>query len=149
MWEPVVVMLAGFVMGGWAIPLGLLLGLSPFATFLSAATGGLVGCWAFLLAGDRITTLLSRRRGVAAGGHGDVAATDERRELSRIRRFVDRYGARGLGIVGPIFPGVTASIVGGLALGLERRSFGTWLSIGIVVMYGSYALVAAGIDALL
>ena len=45
-----------------------------------------------------------------------------------------------MGIVGPIFPGVTASVIGGLALGLDRRSLGKWMTIGIIVMYGLYGL---------
>lgn len=89
-----IVAVAGLLIGGWAVPLGFWLGLSPLITFLTAAGGGLAGCWAFIL-------------------------------------------------VGPIFPGVTASVVGGLALGLDRRELGKWMTIGIIVMYGLYTLGAA------
>jgi hypothetical protein len=57
-----------------------------------------------------------------------------------MRSFIDRYGVRGLGVVGPIFPGVTASVAGGLALGLDRRALGKWMTIGIIAMYGLYTL---------
>jgi hypothetical protein len=57
---------------------------------------------------------------------------------SRIRQLTDRYGAKGLGLVGPIFPGVTASVLMGLALGLSRSSLAKWLSIGIAVMFALY-----------
>jgi hypothetical protein len=57
---------------------------------------------------------------------------------SRIREFADRYGERGLGLVGPVFPGVTASVVLGLALGMDSKSLARWLLIGIAVMFAVY-----------
>lgn len=136
----------GFLLGGWAVPLGLLLGLGPVATFASSAAGGLIGCWLFLLAGDRIAEWTSNRRArpdvTSLSDEPDHVSSDEA-EAGRVRRFVDRYGVRGLGIVGPIFPGVTASVVGGLALGLDRRALGRWLSVGIVVMYALYVAAVA------
>ena len=137
--EYAAVAIAGFVLGGWAVPLGFALGLGPVATFVSAAGGGLLGCWTFLLAGDRVTGWIRRRRGADAMPDAEHDADDAEAE-GRVRGFVDRSGVRGLGLVGPIFPGVTASVAGGLALGLDRRSLGRWLTIGIVVMYGLYSL---------
>jgi hypothetical protein len=127
------VMVSGFVLGGWAVPLGFVLDLGPLTTFVAAAGGGLVGCWAFLLAGDRISAIVHRRR-------EDPADESTGSDSGRVRRFVDRFGVRGLGIIGPIFPGVTVSVAGGLALGLDRRSLGKWMTIGIIVMYGLYVL---------
>lgn len=168
-----VVAIAGFVLGGWSVPLGFIVGLGPVATFAAAAIGGLVGLWVFLLVGDRISEWahrrLEQRNGApatstdstsrtqnadGANGTDDAAREDDAAgedaangadddqsaEAGRVRRFVDRYGVRGLGIVGPIFPGVTASVVGGLALGLDRRALGKWMTIGIIVMYGLYTL---------
>jgi hypothetical protein len=144
------VMVAGFVLGGWAVPLGFVLGLGPVATFVAAAGGGLLGCWAFLLAGDQISAVMRRHRradtsGSAADDENEPPAEEPSDEaddtdVGRVSRFVDRYGVRGLGLVGPIFPGVTASVAGGLALGLDRRSLGKWMTIGIIVMYGLYVL---------
>lgn len=132
----VVVALAGFLIGGWSVPLGFVLGVSPFVTFLAAAGGGLAGCWAFVLAGDQVTAWWRRRRGLddAAAQH-DPSSDD-----GRVRRFVDRYGVRGLGLVGPIFPGVTVSVAGGLAMGLDGRQLGRWMTIGIVLMYSLYTV---------
>lgn len=141
--EYLAVAVAGFVLGGWAVPMGFLLGLGPVATFVSAAGGGLVGCWAFLLVGDRFAAWIRHRRGgdetpdAKQEGAGDAEAE------GRVRGFVDRYGVRGLGLIGPIFPGVTASVAGGLALGLDRRLLGKWLTVGILVMYGLYVLGVA------
>jgi hypothetical protein len=150
--EYLAVMVTGLLLGGWAVPLGFALGLGPLATFAAAAGGGLVGCWAFLLAGDRISAL-ARRLGRSDGS--DVAETDgvlddepgdestgsaEDSGGGRITELVDRFGVRGLGIIGPIFPGVTASVIGGLAIGIDRRSLGRWMTIGIIVMYGLYVI---------
>lgn len=138
----IVVALAGFLIGGWSVPLGFALGIAPVVTLLAAAGGGLAGCWAFILAGDRIASWWHRRRGQAppAASTEDDAAATRNGEAGRVRRFVDRYGVRGLGLVGPIFPGVTASVAGGLALGLDGRRLGKWMSIGIIVMYSLYTL---------
>lgn len=145
-----VVSVAGFLLGGWAIPLGFVLGLGPVPTFIASTVGGLIGLWAFLLAGDQITKLAQRARGDATASTTDRIAADsaEGSEESdragaggkRVGEFVDRYGVRGLGLVGPVFPGVTVSVVGGLALGLDRRELGRWMTIGIIVLYGLYAL---------
>jgi hypothetical protein len=57
------VMVAGLALGGWAVPMGFVLDLSPLTTFAAAAGGGLLGCWAFLLAGERISAFVHRHRG--------------------------------------------------------------------------------------
>jgi hypothetical protein len=146
------VALAGFVLGGWSVPLGFAFGLGPIATFAWAAIGGLTGCWVFLLAGDSIETFLSRHKktsevqpasvcdGDSETVDGVDGAAESEASAGKVRGFVDRYGVRGLGLVGPLFPGVTVSVVGGLAAGLDRRQLGKWLSIGIVGMYGLYAI---------
>jgi hypothetical protein len=145
------VMVAGLALGGWAVPMGFLLDLSPVMTFVAAASGGLIGCWAFLLAGERISAFVHRHRAetnvtpAAADEqptqqHNDAADEAGDPDTGRVRQFVDRFGVRGLGIVGPLFPGVTASVIGGLALGLDRRLLGKWMTIGIIVMYGLYVL---------
>lgn len=130
--------------GGWAVPLGFWLGLSPLVTYAAAASGGLAGCWGFILVGDRVTDWWRSRRNANSTSvpqrTNDTSATDE--EVGRVRRFVDRFGVRGLGVVGPTFPGVTASVVDGFALGLDRRELGKWMTIGIIVMYGMYTLGA-------
>jgi hypothetical protein len=146
------VAIAGFVLGGWSVPLGFALGMGPIAIFVSAAVGGLIGCWVFLLAGDSIEAFLSKRKKTsearaALGNDGDserVESVDDTTEseasAGKVSGFVDRFGVRGLGLIGPLFPGVTVSVVGGLALGLDRSQLGKWLSIGIVVMYGLYTI---------
>jgi hypothetical protein len=133
------VAISGFILGGWAVPLGFVLGMGPVATFVSSAGGGLAGCWTFLLAGDRFGEWLRERRGSKDAGD-PPDADDESDDVGRVHEYVDRYGVRGLGLVGPIFPGVTASVAGGLALGINRRELGRWMTFGIIVMYGLYVI---------
>jgi hypothetical protein len=83
----------------------------------------------FLFAGDAVRARIMRNR--------EPRQPDPD---SRIRQLTDRYGAKGLGLVGPIFPGVTASVVIGLSLGLTRSSIARWMSIGIAAMFALYTV---------
>ena len=122
-----VVALISFVSGGFAIPIGFALGLEPFGVYLAASVGSVAGLVVFLYAGDKVRERVLRGREPAEVDTG-----------SRIRELVDRYGAKGLGLVGPIFPGVTASVIIGLSLGLSRASLARWMSFGIAVMFAIY-----------
>lgn len=122
-----VVAVISFVSGGFAIPIGFALGLEPLGVYIAASLGSVAGLVVFLYAGDKIRDRLTRGRPPA-----------EPDADSGIRRFSDRYGAKGLGFVGPIFPGVTASVIIGLSLGLPRASLARWMSIGIAVMFALY-----------
>ena len=124
-----VVAMISFVSGGFAIPIGFALGLAPIEVYIAASAGSLVGLVVFLFAGDKVRARLMRDR--------------EPREPdpdSRIPQLTNRYGAKGLGLVGPIFPGVTASVVIGLSLGLKRSSIARWTSIGIATMFALYTV---------
>ena len=115
--------------GGFAIPIGFALGLEPLEVYIASVAGSMVGLVVFLYAGDEI-----RGRIV---GEQDPHEVDTN---SRIRQIGDRYGAKGLGLVGPIFPGVTASVVIGLSLGFERTAIARWMSIGVAAMFAVYTL---------
>jgi len=124
-----VVAIVSLFSGGFAIPIGFALGLNPIAVYLAACLGSMIGLVVFLYSGDKIREWLTR--------------DSEPREPdpdSPIRSLTDRYGAKGLGLVGPIFPGVTASVLIGLALGLSRGALARWLSIGVAVMFALYTV---------
>lgn len=57
----------------------------------------------------------------------------------RGKRVLGRFGVRGLGLIGPIFPGVTASVLIGIGVGADSRELTRWITIGIVALYGIYA----------
>lgn len=132
-----VVAIASFVSGGFAIPLGFALGLEPLEVYLFACLGSMLGLVVFLYAGDSVRAWLRRRRDGDDEGEDDEDA-DEPASIPRLQEIVDRWGAKGLGLVGPIFPGVTASVVIGLALGLPRGAIARWMSLGVAVMFAVY-----------
>ena len=132
-----VVAIASFVSGGFAIPLGFALGLEPLEVYLFACLGSMLGLVVFLYAGDSVRAWLRRRRDGDDEGEEDEDA-DEPASIPRLQEIVDRWGAKGLGLVGPIFPGVNASVVIGLALGLPRGAIARWMSLGVAVMFAVY-----------
>lgn len=134
-----VVAIASFVSGGFAIPLGFALGLEPLEVYLFACLGSMVGLVVFLYAGDAVRGWLRRR--TDGDDHDADEGEDDDEEPARVPRLqeiVDRWGAKGLGLVGPIFPGVTASVVIGLAMGLPRGAIARWMSLGVALMFAVY-----------
>jgi len=121
-----VVAAASFVGGGFAIPIGLSLGLSVLEVYLTATVGSMLGLVVFMFAGDKVLTRVGAKRSAGAD------------EDSAVRRLANRYGPRGLGLIGPLFPGVSASVVVGLALGMNKAALARWLAIGIAVMFALY-----------
>ena len=122
-----VVAATSLVSGGFAIPIGFALGLNALEVYIATVVGSMVGLVVFLYAGDKVRAWLTRGR--------EPRPPDPD---SRIRQLTDRYGAKGLGLIGPIFPGVTASVLLGLTLGFSRASLARWLSIGVAVMFALY-----------
>jgi hypothetical protein len=124
-----VVAVVSFASGGFAIPIGFALGLQPLAVYVAACFGSMVGLVVFLYAGDKVRSRL------LGGNEPQGVNTD-----TGIGRLIDRFGAKGLGLVGPVFPGVTASVVVGLSLGLSRSSLARWMTIGIAAMFALYTI---------
>ena len=54
--------------------------------------------------------------------------------------MLGKYGTKGLGLIGPIFPGVTLTVLIGLASGIDRKDLATWMALGIVILYGVYTV---------
>ena len=133
----IVVGIISFVSGGFAIPIGFALGLAPLTVYLAATIGSLVGLVVFLFAGDKVRSRFAKSPD--PDEDADLGTDEaERRADTRSRRLVERYGAKGLGMVGPIFPGVTGSVIIGLGMGLERKAILRWMSLGIAVMFAIY-----------
>ena len=132
-----IVAVIGALFGGFAIPAGFLLDLPPLATYLAALAGGLAVTWIVLLTGGAVRDWLVAR----------FAAREDKAE-SRVQALIDRYGVKGLGLIGPLFPGVAASALAGLALGLETRELARWLSLGTAALYGAYTLFWWAVSAL-
>ena len=114
-------------MGGVAIPAGFALGLSALETWLAASAGGVGGMFVFALAGGRLREWIIDKANVS----------EEAQE--RGKRILGRFGTRGLGLIGPLFPGVTASVLIGVGAGADTKELTRWMTVGIVALYGIYA----------
>jgi hypothetical protein len=64
----------------------------------------------------------------------------------KVAKVLGRWGIRGLGLIGPLFPGVTVSVLAGLAAGVDRNELVKWMSLGI---FGLYAVYVAGLAVLI
>ena len=120
--------LTALLSGGFAIPLGFLLERSMLEIYLAAVLGSLTGMIVFAFVGGGIRSWLVKR----------IKNPEAAQE--RINRLLGKWGVKGLGLIGPIFPGVTVTVVVGLAAGVDRRELITWTSIGIVGLYAVYVI---------
>ncbi len=128
MTDHLIVALVAIISGGFAIPVGFLLDLPPIETYLAAAVGALVGMAVFVFVGAGLRDWIVNRLNI----------TEEKLEGGK--RMLGKYGTKGLGLIGPIFPGVTVSALIGLAAGIDRRELATWMALGVVLMYGIYTV---------
>ena len=128
MTDHLIVALVAIISGGFAIPVGFLLDLPPLEIYLSAAAGALVGMGVFVFVGAGLREWIVRRLNISE------------EKLEGGKRMLGKYGVEGLGLVGPIFPGVTVTVLIGLAAGIDRRVLTKWMSIGVLAMYGIYTV---------
>jgi len=128
MTDHLIVALVAIISGGFAIPIGFLLDLPPLETYLAAAAGALVRMAVFVFVGAGLRDWIVDRLNITA------------EKLEGGKRMLGKYGTKGLGLIGPIFPGVTVSALIGLAAGIDRRELATWMALGVVLMYGIYTV---------
>lgn len=126
--DHLIVALVAAISGGFAIPIGFLLELPPIETYLAAVAGALGGLLLFVFVGSGLRDWIVRKANI----------TDE--QLAKGRSILGEYGVKGLGFVGPIFPGVTVSVVIGLAAGVDRKELARWMSFGVLAMYAIYVV---------
>ncbi|MFD6108193.1 hypothetical protein ACFWFQ_36695 [Nocardia salmonicida] len=153
-------LLAGFVLGTPAIPVGLSLSL-PGPVTLFAVLLGSACCVVFAVFAMERARLLWQSRRVRRrsatppadsatdvdGGSAIVVAPAENPRLSgaagrRARRVLDRYGVVGFGIVGPALFGTWGSALLGAALGIPNWRLIRWLMTG-TALWCTVLLVAS------
>jgi hypothetical protein len=127
------VALVATVSGALAIPLGIVLGLHPLVVYIVATATAIAVTWTLLLGGHRVRSMVAR--GV---GHGDHS-------VKRTGDLVARFGSIGLGLVGPLFPGVIASTLSGMALEIDSRHLGRWMTVGIAAWFAVFTAVSTAI----
>ena len=126
--DHLIVAVVAVISGGFAIPVGFLLDLPPLETYLAAVVGALAGMAFFIFVGSGLRDWIVKKANIS----------EER--MTKGSRMLGEYGVRGLGLVGPIFPGVTVSVLIGLAAGIDRKELATWMSIGVLAMYALYTV---------
>jgi membrane protein DedA with SNARE-associated domain len=126
--DHLIVAVVAVISGGFAIPVGFLLDLPPLETYLAAVVGALAGMAFFVFVGSGLRDWIVKKASIS----------DEK--MSKGSQMLGKYGIRGLGLVGPIFPGVTVSVLIGLAAGIDRKQLVIWMSIGVLAMYAVYTV---------
>jgi membrane protein DedA with SNARE-associated domain len=126
--DHLIVAVVAVISGGFAIPVGFLLDLPPIETYLAAVAGALVGLVFFVFVGSGLRDWIVKKANIS----------DEK--MGKGKQMLGKYGTQGLGLIGPIFPGVTVSVLIGLAAGIDRKQLASWLSIGVLAMYAIYTV---------
>lgn len=129
-----IVMLTALVSGGFAIPLGFLLKMPVLAIYAATVAGAVIGMVVFAFVGGGLRSWAMSR------------IKDPEGAQERVSGLLGKWGTQGLGLVGPIFPGVTISVILGLALGANRGELVRWMTLGI---FGLYAVYTVGLAILI
>ncbi len=122
-----VVAVVAAVVGGYAIPIGFMAGLDPVSIYLAATIGGILGSVAIVFLYGRFWDKI--------GGSERLAKS---KRLDRAKDLAERFGAKGLGVVGPLLLGPTFTVMLGLGLGIEKRELAFWFAIGTAVTFAIY-----------
>jgi membrane protein DedA with SNARE-associated domain len=126
--DHLIVAVVAVISGGFAIPVGFLLDLPPLETYLAAVVGALAGMAFFIFVGSGLRDWIVKKANISE------------EKMGKGKQMLGKYGVRGLGLVGPLFPGVTVSVLIGLAAGIDRRELATWMSVGVLAMYAIYTV---------
>lgn len=136
------VVLAGFVVGAPAAPMGRTLNLAPWVALLAALLGALpcflVALFGMGLIRPRVAAWWSRTH----AGRPRQASRRSTRAARRARAIIDRFGPAGFGMIGPTVFGTWGAALLGAALGLSRWPLFGWL-VGGTVLWSAVLLVAA------
>ncbi|MGI9641565.1 MAG: hypothetical protein ACR2N9_02160 [Acidimicrobiia bacterium] len=123
-----IVAVTALISGGFAIPLGFLLDMSPISVYAAAVLGAVVGMVVFAFVGGGI-------REFAVSRMKDPDAAQD-----NVSNLLGQWGVRGLGLIGPIFPGVTVTVIVGMAVGVDRNQLVKWMTVGILCLYAVYVV---------
>ena len=123
-----IVFVTALLSGGFAIPLGFLLEMPALEVYLAAVAGAATGMVVFAFVGGGLRNWIMSR----------MKNPEETTE--RVGRLLGERGVRGLGLFGPIFPGVSISVIVGLAMGADRGELIRWMTVGILALFAIYTV---------
>lgn len=107
----------------FAIPLGLVLNLSPLITATTSALGSIAAVVIVAFAGSNLRNRFFKWR----------YRTDEDLKRSRIYKIWNKYGVIGLGLLSPLLFGAPLGTALGIILGGHRNRILLWMTIGIII----------------
>ena len=127
-----------------ALPVGYGFDLSPMVIFIAALVGSVGGTVAMVFLGDRILPRLRRaaqrvRPGSKEGEEAEATKSDSEGS-GKARAIVERFGAPGLGLIGPSTIGGFASAISGVAMGIPKVRLAVWVGIGQALVVTVYSL---------
>lgn len=118
-----VVFLAGIIELWVAVPLGLVLELSPPITAFLSALGSICAALIVSFAGSNLRKrFLMWRYGTEEGLKG-----------GRLYKIWNNYGIIGLGLLSPLLFGAPMGTALGIVLGAEKERLLIWMAIGIII----------------
>lgn len=162
----IVVALTSVVNHYVGIPAGYGFDLSPAVIGIAAFVGSVGGTVALVFVGDRVMPRVRAARdrvlpqvreayrrvrpgtdsvaeGEEEGGArtGEADAEADAEPSGRVRGIADRFGAPGIGLIGPLTIGGFASAVSGVALGYPKLKLAVWVGIGQGLVVAGYLLL--------
>lgn len=162
--QPVIVALAAaipFVEGELASVLGVWAGLNPFVAAAAAIVGNFLSVLVVVVFGARIRATVvdrraRRRQPVGAGAVGVVAEADtgaaeraesapESKGVTRLKRFLVRFGVPGASILGPLALPTQFTSAVLVSTGVSKRWVLLWQAVAIVAWTTVTTLIATGV----
>jgi hypothetical protein len=117
------VFLAGIIELWVAVPLGLVLKISPPITAIVSALGSICAALKVSFAGS------SLRKRFLLWRYG----TEERFKEGKLYKIWNNYGIIGLGLISPLLFGAPLGTALGIVLGAEKVKLLIWMTIGIII----------------
>ncbi|HEY0196020.1 MAG TPA: small multi-drug export protein [Methanobacterium sp.] len=127
----IIVFLVGIAELWLAVPLGLILKLSPINTAVISAMGSITAALIVAFAGSNLRSRFVKWR----------YGSDEDIKKGGMYKIWNKYGVIGLGLLSPLLFGALLGTALGIIFGAERNRLLLWITIGIVIW--SVGLTAA------
>ena len=121
------------------VPVGILLGLNPFATVLAAVTGNALTIALFAYSASNIRERLIQRR-------INKGKTAESPKLEKALKAFDKYGIYGLAALGPILIGTQFAAVAAVSAGIKPARASILIVLSTVVWATTIAIAMVAFD---
>jgi hypothetical protein len=121
------------------VPSGIVLGLDPAATVISASLGNAITIFLFAYLGSRIRELIIKRR-VAKG------KSAESPKFEKALKAFDRYGIYGMAFLGPVVIGTQFAAAASVAAGVKPLRVSILITTSMVIWATGIAILMVAFD---